>query len=213
MLLGHISSHPGQHDWHVINACCSSCSTGEQRCQSRRLHLQTDRRFLRHLRHGAHHDGNAATDEAIRAVWGEYCDPKGVHTNRRNCTPEEATVTEIGRQHAQISYITAEKAIVTETGRFCALAQVMPNYYENNFFEEEDHPLGKQRRRRELEHPHQTKKRHDHRNLRIVIKGWSTAAKSWGVLDRNYTTYYARGLTFFYCWGRSGCTASRDRQY
>ena len=51
------------------------------------------------------------------------------------------------------------------------------------------------------------------RDWRIVIKGWSTTARSWSVLDRNYTCYYSRGRTFYYNWGRTGCTASRDRQY
>ena len=45
-----------------------------------------------------------------------------------NNTPEEATVTETERQHAQIRDITPEKAIVTETERFRALVQVMLHY-------------------------------------------------------------------------------------
>ena len=51
------------------------------------------------------------------------------------------------------------------------------------------------------------------RDWRHVIKSWSTNVRSWSVLDRNYTCYYARGRTFYYNWGRTGCTASRDRQY
>ena len=51
------------------------------------------------------------------------------------------------------------------------------------------------------------------RYWRIVIKGWSTTARSRGVLDRSYTCYFARGRTFYYGWDRTGCTASRDRQY
>ena len=51
------------------------------------------------------------------------------------------------------------------------------------------------------------------RYWRIVIKGGSTTARSWGVLVRSYTCYFARGRTFCYSWGRTGCTASQDRQY
>ena len=46
------------------------------------------------------------------------------------------------------------------------------------------------------------------------FKGWSTTARSWGVLVRSYTRYFARGCTFYYRWGGcTGCTAPRDRQY
>ena len=49
------------------------------------LHLQRDARILHQLQHShvAHHDGNAPTKEGIRALWTEPCNPKGVHTNRR----------------------------------------------------------------------------------------------------------------------------------
>ena len=66
------------------------------------------------------------------------------HATRKECTPtggnntpEEATVTETERLHAQIPDITLEKAFVTKTERFCALVQVMLHYYENNLLEEE----------------------------------------------------------------------------
>ena len=60
------------------------------------------------------------------------CTPTG-----GNNTPEEATVTETERQHAQIPDITPEKAIVTEMERFFAPVQVMLHYYDNNLLEEE----------------------------------------------------------------------------
>ena len=53
-----------------------------------------------------------------------------------NNAPEEATVTETERQHAQIPN-TPGKAIVTDTERFCALVQVMLHYYKNNLLEED----------------------------------------------------------------------------
>ena len=67
------------------------------------------------------------------------------HTTHKECTPtggnntpEAATVTETERQNAQMPEITPEKAIVTETGRFFALVQVMLHYYENNLLGEEN---------------------------------------------------------------------------
>ena len=53
----------------------------------------------------------------------EECTPTG-----ENNTPEEVTVTETERQHAQIPD-KPEKPIVPETERFCALVQVMLHYY------------------------------------------------------------------------------------
>ena len=47
----------------------------------------------------------------------------------------------------------------------------------------------------------------------IVIKGWSITARSWRIFDRTYTCYFAGGRTFYYGWGRTGCTTSRDSQY
>ena len=131
MLLRRISSHPGRHGLHIISAFCTSCSTGKQRRQSRRSHLHRDPRILHQLQHshGAHHDGNAPTEEGVRAVCTEYfaiqkkCTPTG-----GNNTPEEATLTETERQHAQIPDITPKEAIVTGTERFCALVQVVLHY-------------------------------------------------------------------------------------
>ena len=57
-------------------------------------------------------------------------------TSGGNNTPKEATVTKTERQHAHIPD-KPEKAIATETERFCALVQVMLHYYENNLLEEE----------------------------------------------------------------------------
>ena len=60
------------------------------------------------------------------------CTPPG-----GNNTPEEATVAETERQHAQMPNITPEKDIVTERERYCTLDQVKLHYYDNNLLKEE----------------------------------------------------------------------------
>ena len=139
MLLQRISSHPWRHGLYVINACCSSCSTGKKQRQSRRSRLHRDPRICYQLqdRHGTHHDGNAPTkNESAR--YGQKIATQKERTPRGgNNTPEEATATETERQHAQIPDATPEEAIVTEVERFCALVQVMLHYYANNLLEEE----------------------------------------------------------------------------
>ena len=103
---------------------------------------------------------------------------------RGNNTPQEATVTETERQHAQIPDITPEKATVTETERLRAPFQVMPHYNEKNILEDRKrYRQQPERYRRELEHPHEKKKRHNRQRLENPHQGgWTTTAKNWGVL-------------------------------
>ena len=97
-----------------IQEFCTNCSIGMEHTTTVTPQLE---------RVSARYEQNHATQKECTLTGGKN-------------TPEEATVTETERQHAQTPDITLEKAIVTETERFCALDQVMLHYYENKLLEE-----------------------------------------------------------------------------
>ena len=85
-LLRGVSSHPGRHDRYTISACCSSCGTDKQRRQSKQLHLERDSRFCDNpgiaMAHTTIVRPQQKTENGIRGVWTDSCDPKRVHTKR-----------------------------------------------------------------------------------------------------------------------------------
>ena len=137
------------------------------------------------------------------------CSPTG-----GNNIPKEATVPETERQHSQIPDITPEEAILTETERFCALVQVMLHYYANNLLEEEKSPTTTGASSTGAGASSSEEEASSSPEIGESSSRAGALPQKVGVsFVRSYTCYFARGRTFYNGWGRTGCTASRDRQY
>ena len=166
--------------------------------------------------HGAHRNGNAPTKEGTRAVWTNSCnqEQKGTLTGRNNMY-EEATVTETERQRvcAQIPNVHAQGSNLSlRRSAFCP-PKSSPCYittrtaYAKRKAIDNNLSIIDGRWSILKRHHHQILEKHhqglDHYGMKLECHS---------VLVRSYPCYFARRRAFYYGRGRTGCTASRDRQ-